>query len=119
MSHEARVAVCGLDCNECDIYRSSHGDDDLRRVIASSFSRKLGKEILPEQITCDGCRCPPERNWSSDCAIMKCALERGHIYCSKCSDFICEKLFAFENDGSPTHKKAVDYLRHFRNSSVG
>jgi hypothetical protein len=55
MSHEAHIAVCSLDCNECDICRAGHGDTVLRRIMADNVSRKLGKEILPMQITCDGC----------------------------------------------------------------
>ncbi len=114
MSADWMIGVCGLNCARCDIYRASHGDDEGRLAIQRQFKEKRGLEVPLDKIGCDGCRCPPEKNWSDDCAMQRCATEKGHIHCSECGDFVCDKLKAFAADGSENHMKTVENLKEMR-----
>lgn len=114
MVEEWRLSVCGLNCAACDIYRASHGDEAERARIIAWFKEKRGIDLKPGQVRCDGCRCPPERNWSDDCAMQRCAAEKGHRYCFECEGFPCRHTDAFANDGTVHHAQTIKNLHEIR-----
>jgi len=108
------LAVCGLNCPQCDMYRASHGDEKARNEIVEWFKEKRGKELRPEQIRCEGCRGPLEVHWSSDCEMLQCAKKKGVEYCFQCRDFPCTILKAFSSDGAAHHKRTVENLKRMK-----
>jgi len=95
------AAVCGLYCGECNIYKASHGDAELQRHIAEKVSEATNKEVKPEEVKCEGCWGPPEVNWSPDCRMHSCAVERGYRFCFQCEEYPCGKLVMFKDKHYP------------------
>ena len=113
-SEEWNISVCGLNCARCDIRQAGLGDERLMDEMVEWFKEKSDTVVEPEQIMCDGCRGPLEHHWSPDCKMMKCAGERGHVYCFECDDFPCEKLEEFSRDCVAHHARTVDNLKRMR-----
>ncbi len=105
------LSVCGLNCNECDMYKASHGDEKCREEIAEWFKKKRNMTLKVEQIRCEGCRGPIEDNWSSDCKMMKCAKEKNLDFCFQCEDFPCATVNDFASDGAAHHKRTVENMK--------
>lgn len=82
----ALVAVCGLDCSECEIFRVPF-DPQAARSVAAWFERRSWKgsaEVAKGSPLCKGCRGDRQVHWSADCAILKCCVdEKGLEPCSQ------------------------------------
>ena len=65
------IAVCGLDCGECDLRKAPTDDEASERIVA--WFREMG--------------------WSHDCWILQCCVdEKGFEYCCECEAFPCDRL---------------------------
>lgn len=85
------IAICGLDCSACSIYRAGT-DVELARRIADAINKGTSK-VGPEQIRCGGCRGPRSEHWSTDCKILACCADQHKLgSCHECGDFPCPKL---------------------------
>lgn len=85
------IAVCGIDCENCDIYKAAT-DRALAQKIADAINRR-GSNVKPEQIKCGGCRGPRSDHWSADCEILTCCVDQHQLgSCHKCADFVCSRL---------------------------
>lgn len=125
MSEEAiEMAVCGLKCNECDIYLVMSNDNVAKNVYSWFRDMDWLKEgetmddFLSKAPYCTGCRGDREKHWSADCRILLCCVdEKGLDNCSECSDFPCDKLEdrAGEDD---RYAEALERLKGIR-SDVG
>ncbi|MGC9399661.1 MAG: DUF3795 domain-containing protein [Anaerolineae bacterium] len=116
--HEANrlLAVCGLQCGECDIRRAGE-DATLAQQIATWFRRERGKEVAFQQIRCGGCRGPREAHWSAECWILHCCVdEKGLSSCSECADFPCDRLRVWAA-GDEGYSAALARLKRLRGSS--
>jgi hypothetical protein len=93
------IGACGINCARCGIYQAyTEKDVERQRRIAEDIFGK-DTEILPEQITCEGCGGKLDIHWSSGCEIMLCAHEKDMISCSQCNEFQCPKLGTFYSKG--------------------
>ena len=99
MNEKRLIAVCGLDCTDCDI-RKVPTDVDAAERIAGWF-RSMGwlkegegvSEIIERSMYCRGCRGDRSVHWSANCGILHCCVdERGLEYCYECGEFACEQL---------------------------
>jgi hypothetical protein len=85
------IAICGLDCPKCSIYRATT-DAALARKIPDGINRGTNK-VSPDQIRCGGCRGPKSDHWSGDCKILACCADDHELgSCHKCGDSPCSKL---------------------------
>ena len=93
------IAVCGLDCTDCDIRKVPTDADAAQRIVG--WFRSMGwlkesegvPEIIERSMYCKGCRGDRSVHWSADCAILKCCVdERKLEFCYECADFVCERL---------------------------
>jgi hypothetical protein len=97
------IAYCGLVCQTCPIYlatrvESQEERERMRAEIAQLCQGQYGMAYEPEDITdCDGCQADEGRLFSAckDCAIRKCARQRGLESCAFCDEYVCERLDAF------------------------
>ena len=83
------IAICGLDCEQCDAYLATvHDDQALRERTARLWSELNHVTILPEQISCMGCRAEGVKTVFCDslCEIRRCALKRGVETCGSCTE---------------------------------
>ncbi len=81
------LAICGLDCEQCDAYIATKNNDQvLREKTAKLWSELNNAPILPEHINCDGCRVNGRKTvyCESLCAIRQCALKKGVATCGEC-----------------------------------
>ena len=90
------IAFCGLSCTDCDAFQATQKNDDKerKRVAELWVEKRIGVDIKPEDINCDGCLIKSRRLWRrcNVCPIRKCGLERHVKNCAYCSDYICENL---------------------------
>ena len=107
---EKIIAFCGIECTGCPAYIAHQTDDnELRKKTAEEWSKAFGMEIPPEAINCVGCLAPTgvKISYCQECAIRKCAQEKGVKNCAYCSDYVCDQLEKwFKN--VPDAKKRLD-----------
>ncbi len=93
------IAVCGLDCTDCEI-RNVPTDADAAECVAAWF-RSMGwlkenegvPEIIERRMYCKGCRGDRSLHWSADCEILQCCVDEKKLeFCYECDDFVCERL---------------------------
>jgi hypothetical protein len=83
------AAVCGLPCDTCSIFISSHEDPERLATIAARWGNTV------QDTYCDGCRADSRTSYCRDCTLFACARERGHAFCGDCSDYPCVHLEDF------------------------
>ena len=98
------VAFCGLYCGACS-FKLAADENDIMHVAAMPQCYDQYKSEIPEK--CPGCRL---ENKCGQCAIRDCAIDKRIDYCSHCSDFPCEKINNFNNDGKPHHGESISNL---------
>ena len=90
------IAYCGLDCEKCDAYLATiHNDQALREKTAKLWSEWNHVTILPEHISCEGCRVDGVKSvyCESLCGIRQCALKKGVETCGDCTEMeTCKTL---------------------------
>ena len=92
---EKMIACCGVDCAICDAYVATrNNDDELRRTTAERWARQLDVPVEPEYINCDGCQQTDGRHleYCAICGIRTCCLEKHHMTCAECDEYVCERL---------------------------
>jgi len=115
------ISACGLDCEACEIRRLPFDSEAAEVCVA--WYREMGwlaedegaAEAIERKMTCCGCKGDRAIHWSvSDgkiCWILECCVDqRGHEFCSQCTEFPCERLvgWAQQNDG---YGQALERLR--------
>jgi len=53
-----------------------------------------------------------------DCVLRSCALGKGLTHCAQCSNFPCQELVDFSNDGLPHHSEVLDNVRRVRDVGI-
>ena len=108
------IAACGLDCEACSIRRLPFDEDAEKECVV--WYREMGwlkpeegrAEILERGMYCHGCKGDRSVHWSVNddgtpsCWILACCVDqRGHVFCSECSEFPCNRLteWSKQNEG--------------------
>jgi len=106
------IAVCGLDCSECDIYKAS-SDPSLAQKIADAINRG-GSKVTADRIKCGGCRGERSEHWSANCKLLKCCVDdKGHDSCHECEEFPCSQLEEWAQGGE-RYGEALRRLKSLR-----
>jgi hypothetical protein len=114
------IAVCGLDCGNCDLRKVPSDPEAAQRVVA--WFREMGwlnesegiSEVMERSMYCKGCREDRSVHWSPDCWILQCCVdEKGLAFCYECGDFPCERLSEWAK-GSAKYAQALDRLQRVR-----
>ena len=97
---ERMIAVCGLDCGQCEARLATlAGDEGEKERIAVKWREQFhAPDINAAYVTCEGCL-----NVSGhlgghcyECDIRACGLQHNVPNCAHCAEFgSCEKLAAF------------------------
>ena len=114
-NNEKLVAPCGMYCGACSNYIATQQKDEKK---IQELMKQYGKSNMPmEDMLCDGCigggrvavHC-------RKCEILDCASKKApkSKLCSDCSDFACDRITKFNNDGIPHHAEALSNLRQVR-----
>ncbi len=103
---KSNIAVCGLDCELCDIRKAPHDPEAAQRIVAwfkkeEWLSEDEGiDEIIERSMYCTGCRGDRSVHWSPDCPILICCVDKkGLEFCYQCSEFPCEQLTEWAQQG--------------------
>lgn len=90
------IAFCGLDCESCEARKATvENNSELRKKVASEWSKLNGVEITAQMINCDGCRIDGRKTPFCDslCPIRQCALGKKVSTCGDCAEMeSCEKV---------------------------
>jgi hypothetical protein len=106
------MAPCGLYCEDCNIFRATTDEDARQKVIARLEARGI-RNIDPKSIGCHGCPGDGGLHWAPGCEILECTRVKGHVLCSECAEFACEKLLKW-GETMATHGEALSRLRQSR-----
>lgn len=103
------AAVCGLFCEACRIYIATKYDHERLKKISEE------KNILVEDLTCQGCRSGKVISLCQDCHMAKCAASRKIDFCGECEDYPCEELKFFQSRPGRIHRlelwEALDQIK--------
>lgn len=118
------LAVCGLDCSECDIRRAGVDPAAAERVLIwfrhqGWLDEEAGMEELePRLPLCTGCLGSRETHWAATCWILACCVdERGLQSCGACPDFPCERLVAWSRE-RPAYAAAFERLNQIHDREM-
>jgi hypothetical protein len=94
------IAVCGLNCAECEGYKASQiNDTEALKKLALNWEEMYHMPTLDvKDVTCDGCLSTTGRlsRHCYECDIRLCGIARGLPNCAYCDDFeACDKLTRF------------------------
>ncbi|HNX27568.1 MAG TPA: DUF3795 domain-containing protein [Phycisphaerae bacterium] len=106
-------APCGIDCENCDMYRAAC-DKEFAEFMAADWRNSGHPGADASWFTCKGCNSESSMLWSENCTIRDCVREKGIENCSRCSSFPCDRLTNFANDGFPHHRCAFERLCRMR-----
>lgn len=106
------MAFCGLDCESCDAYIATIlNDQQMREETARKWSDLNGVTIMPEQISCAGCRAAGVKTvyCESLCSIRRCAAAKGVETCGDCPRLrLCSTIAVIIDNNAA----ALDNLTH-------
>lgn len=111
MNEKWELSFCGLNCSFCDMYKASHGDTALHEELVQWFQENVDESIT--SISCEKCRGPNDKCWTEDCFFRNCAIEKGHIFCFECNDFVCVHLEKFAKT-APHHARAIENMKQMK-----
>jgi len=116
MEKNQLIAVCGLNCRECQIFQASD-NLEIAKAIADWFKKERDIEVKIEDIRCEGCKGDRPKHWSPDCQILKCCVdEKGLQFCFQCKDFPCEMLTEWAKGGE-RYREAIEQLKRMKEGS--
>jgi len=94
------IAICGLDCAECEAFiATANNDDVMRQKVAGEWSVRYKEkgynrpDLKPSDINCKGCLGEePIFLYCEQCKIRKCGVDRGLKSCQECLEYKCDDL---------------------------
>lgn len=109
------IAVCGLICSDCKIYKAPNNPEIAKELVA--YFEGQWENVKMEDFHCNGCRDALDC-WSTDCWIRDCCtIEKSLDFCFQCQEFACEKLDEWAKNGNE-YKRALDNLKRMRRDSL-
>ena len=101
-------APCGIDCEQCDIYKAARHPAEAEKL-AETWRATWQPKAQADWFKCQGCRGDRSLCWSEDCKIFECVSAKGVPFCYQCADFPCELLSNWSR-GTANHQAAFDWL---------
>lgn len=112
------AAPCGLYCGACVTYVAGRsGDAERLEDLTRRFAQYRGQEVDVKDLACEGCLSSVIAVFCRECALRACALERELTHCAECSDFPCQRIVDFNNDGIRHHSEVLQNIQ--RQQEVG
>ncbi len=117
-----KTAACGINCNECDLYKAEH-DMKAAEALVDWFKGRgwikpdEGAEAVMKMAPlCKGCWGECDVHWSGDCDLRLCCEQKELYSCGDCDDFPCENYKEWANEDNH-HKKAMEYLLSLKSNN--
>ncbi len=86
-------AKCGFVCSSCAAYKDNVKNKEQRQRGSEAWKKFYGFKLKPENMYCDGCQVPDEKNKSKlmkymrTCPIRVCAFKNKIKTCAHCSEY--------------------------------
>jgi hypothetical protein len=112
------AATCGLFCGACTLYVARKRSDVKQlKQMAQEIATSRSRPINVQDLDCEGCLSDVISYFCLECRLRSCAKARGVTHCSLCSDFPCQSIIDFNNDGHPHHGEVLKNIR--RQKEIG
>ncbi len=109
---QQKIAVCGLDCGNCDIYNASN-NPEIAHQLVKQF-QGAWEDVKAEDFHCNGCRGDITKCWTPDCWIRECCVNNKNLeYCYECQEFPCIKLKKWANKNE-RYSNALNQLKKMK-----
>ncbi len=109
---QQKIAVCGLNCGNCDIYNASN-NPEIAHQLVKQF-QGAWEDVKAEDFHCNGCRSNKTQCWTPDCWIRECCVNNKNLeYCYECQEFPCIKLKKWANK-SERYGNALNQLKKMK-----
>jgi hypothetical protein len=84
---------CGNRCDLCLFYAPNvtQNPPDFRKL-SDGFFKYYGFRLPTEPVACDGCMAYHPNLLDTECPVRPCVLEKGYENCSRCEQYICDRL---------------------------
>jgi len=106
------IAICGLNCGECDIYLAP-----TNPVIAKKLIKRfegMWKDVKATDFHCSTCRGDKAKCWTEECWIRDCCVISKKLeFCYECKEFPCKKLIEWSKQ-SENYAKALQNLKNMK-----
>jgi hypothetical protein len=102
------IAYCGLYCGACS-FKIAYDENNREHLLDLPSFFEVAKDA-PLQY-CAGCKTDAG---CSECSIKTCAISRHLDHCGACTEFPCDRILKFNNDGIPHHSKVIDNLTELK-----
>ncbi|MCL2700291.1 MAG: DUF3795 domain-containing protein [Phycisphaerae bacterium] len=120
-----KMAACGLDCNECGLYKVTSQQDVNAAESLVGWLRGIGligndegaEAVLKKTPLCDGCWTKTGVCWSGNCGLRTCCEEKQLNHCGECGEFPCEKYTKWVEIFVDGHQKAMEHLLSLKTNS--
>ena len=116
-----KMAACGIDCNECALYKVTKENDLKAAKALVPWFRSQGwigekediEAVMKKVPLCNGCwDITDDCFWSCGCGSIDfriCCEERQINHCGKCDNFPCDHYIKWVDWGEH-HKKSMEHL---------
>jgi hypothetical protein len=107
MKSDQMIAFCGLVCESCDIRRAPEDPEAAERIVVWFKEEGWLKEnegiheVIEHYMYCRGCKGDRSVHWSPECPLLVCCTNKGLEFCCQCSEFPCEQLVEWAEQGEP------------------
>ena len=83
------IAVCGLNCGECEAFIATKNNDDvLRKKLANEWGKMYNYDFKIEDINCSGCKIEGQHiGYCGMCEVRKCGISKKVENCGLCSTY--------------------------------
>ncbi|HOV13908.1 MAG TPA: DUF3795 domain-containing protein [Spirochaetota bacterium] len=92
------IAICGLNCEECEAFiATKNNDDNMRKKLATEWSKLYQHDFKFSDINCVGCKIEGQHiGYCGMCEVRKCGLSKNAKSCGLCSNYPdCDTLNGF------------------------
>ncbi|MEN8905384.1 MAG: DUF3795 domain-containing protein [Clostridiales bacterium] len=104
-----KIAVCGLNCESCICYISTHENRNRLENLAKSFNRSIN------ELECSGCRTNNVSFYCETCKMKECAYSKGIYFCNECDNYPCNIIKDFMKEAPHRTEifKSLEYLKKY------
>ncbi len=108
------IAMCGLNCAECEGYLATQANDEAAKErVAAKWAQMFNAPGLTAAfVTCDGCTTAGRKGGHcAECEVRTCGMGRGLANCAHCAEFeACQTLAGFFQF-APQAKATLEEIR--------
>ena len=107
------IALCGLNCSECEAYIATQANDiETLTRLSDQANHQYNLSLTWEDSQCDGCITIGGRliGYCSQCSVRQCAAEHEVVNCAYCPEYGCATITQFF-EMAPEAKTNLDFIR--------